>query len=71
MAGTNDNDVPLWQRRGTGLYWESYAKQPLDPRTGGAVDAVRRRLKVDFELPMKDEYSRFIERIAASSEPSE
>ncbi len=59
-AQTNFNDLPLWQRRGTGLYWESVAKPGLNPKTGHAVEAKRRRLKVDLELPMKDEYSEFV-----------
>lgn len=60
VANTNFNDLPLWQRRGTGLYWETYSKPALNPRTGKEVEAQRRRLKVDYELPMKDEYSAFV-----------
>lgn len=65
MAQTNFNDLPLWQRRGTGLYWESFSKPSRNPKTGQAVEAERRRLKVDFELPMKDEYSEFIQGLLA------
>lgn len=60
VADTNFNDLPLWQRRGTGLYWETFAKSATNPKTGQAVEAQRRRLKVDYELSMKDEYSGFI-----------
>ncbi len=60
IADTNFNDLPLWQRRGTGLYWETYSKPALNRKTGQAVEAHRRRLKVDFELSMKDEYSAFV-----------
>ncbi len=67
VANTNYNDLPLWQRRGTGLYWETYSKAGVNPQTEEPVVAERRRLKVDFELPMKDEYSRFIEGIIASA----
>jgi tRNA(His) 5'-end guanylyltransferase len=58
--GTNFNDVPLWQRRGIGLYWEDYQKEGFDPVRKMEVKVTRRRVKVDRELPMKDEYSRFI-----------
>ncbi len=48
--GINFNDLPLWQKRGIGFYWESYEKD------GGE----RRRLKIDMELPMGDAYGEFI-----------
>lgn len=75
-ANVNFNDFPLWQRRGTGLYWESYQKPGGNPKTGERTETTRRRLKVDYELPMKDEYSEFVStiiqgegRTALGSEP--
>lgn len=62
----NFNDLPGWQKRGVGVYWESYEKEGLNPVTGDCVAASRRRLRVNFDLPMKDEYSLFIERILSS-----
>lgn len=56
----NFNDVPNWQKRGSGLYWESYEKPALNPQTGAQVFALRRRIKVDYELPMRDAYSEFV-----------
>ncbi|MEZ5424707.1 MAG: tRNA(His) guanylyltransferase Thg1 family protein [Pyrinomonadaceae bacterium] len=61
--GTNFNDLPLWQKRGTGLYWEEYGKEATDKPTGKKVFAKRRRVKIDYELPMRDEFSQFIERL--------
>ncbi len=61
--GINFNEVPLWQSRGTGLYWESYEKPAVNKLTGEEVTAMRRRIKVDFELPVKDIYSEFIKKI--------
>lgn len=58
--GVNFNDLPLWQRRGIGFYWETYEKEAVNPKTGEAVTATRRRIKRDLELPMKDEYSIFV-----------
>lgn len=58
--GTNFNDVPLWQKRGVGLYWEKFEKQGLNPKTGKTEIAHRRRIKRDLELPMRDEFSEFI-----------
>lgn len=59
--GINFNELPNWQKRGIGIYWEKYEKDALNKRTGEQVKAVRNRLKIDFELPMKDQYSDFIE----------
>lgn len=64
--GINFNDLPLWQRRGVGLYREFFEKEGIDPRTGESVPAVRRRIKTDMELPMKDEYARMLSGIIAA-----
>lgn len=58
--GINFNELPNWQKRGTGIYWETYEKEAWNPKTETTVFAERRRLTVDFELPMRDEYSAFI-----------
>lgn len=60
QRGVNFNEVPEWQRRGTGLYWETYEKEGFNPVTQQVVTAMRRRVKVDRYLPMKDEYNAFI-----------
>jgi len=60
--GINFNDLPNWQKRGIGLYWEVYQKNCIDPRSGNEIIADRRRIKVDYDLPMKEEYSNFISK---------
>lgn len=60
QRGINFNDLPNWQKRGVGIYWESYFKDARNPVTNEAVRARRNRLKVDLELPMKDQYSDFV-----------
>jgi tRNA(His) guanylyltransferase len=67
QAGINFNDVPLWHKRGVGLYWETYEKPAYNPKTGEPATAVRRRLQVDYELPMKDRYSAFIAALLAEA----
>ncbi len=32
--GVNFNDLPAWQKRGVGLYWEDYEKERHNPVTG-------------------------------------
>jgi tRNA(His) guanylyltransferase len=63
QKGLNFNDLPGWQKRGIGVYWENYEKDGFNPKNGERVKANRSRLKVDLDLPMKDQYSAFISNI--------
>jgi tRNA(His) guanylyltransferase len=62
QQGVNFNDLPNWQKRGIGLYWDTYQKEAINPQTGAAVKADRHRIKVDIDLPMKDSYEDFLIR---------
>jgi tRNA(His) guanylyltransferase len=63
QSGVNFNEVPLWQRRGTGLHRETYDREGRDPRGGRKATAARRRVRVDEGLPMGEEYGKFISQI--------
>jgi tRNA(His) 5'-end guanylyltransferase len=65
--GVNFNDLPLWQKRGSGLYWEEYERPAENPVTGEKVVAHRRRVRRDLELPMKDDYSAFLQKLLCPS----
>ncbi len=58
--GVNFNDLPNWQKRGIGFYWETFEKEATNPVTGEPVAAKRRRIASDMDLPMRDEYSSFL-----------
>jgi len=58
--GVNFNDLPNWQKRGVGFYWEEFDKPGVNPKTGESVIAKRREIKVDPDLPMKEEYDKFL-----------
>ncbi|HLP85784.1 MAG TPA: tRNA(His) guanylyltransferase Thg1 family protein [Phycisphaerales bacterium] len=58
--GINFNDLPAWQKRGIGIYRETYEKRATNPLTGAEVTATRQRLRVDFDLPIRDEYNAFV-----------
>ncbi len=60
--GVNFADLPAWQRRGTGLYWETYEKEGYNPVKNETVTATRRRVKIDRELPLGEEYATLIRR---------
>lgn len=63
--GINFNDLPDWQKRGIGVFWEDYRKDAVNPVTGEAVKADRRRLTHDLHLPMKGKYDDYIARFAS------
>jgi tRNA(His) guanylyltransferase len=58
--GVNFDDVPAWQRRGVGLWWETYERPGYDPVREKAVTATRRRVREERELPMKEPYRVFL-----------
>lgn len=61
--GINFNDLPDWHKRGVGLYWELYDKPGLNPVTNEAVVSKRWRIKTDYNLPRKDDYDAFVQKI--------
>jgi len=54
--GVNFNDLPAWQRRGSGLWWRSIDAPGIDPRSGVATNTQRRTLHIESQLPMKEAY---------------
>ena len=68
QRGINFNDLPVWQRRGTGLYWETYEKVGFDPIRQVEVTAMRRRVKISEDLPMKGAYENFIRGILEANQ---
>ncbi|TGE28612.1 tRNA(His) guanylyltransferase Thg1 family protein [Hymenobacter metallicola] len=60
-AGINFNDLPSWQKRGIGLYWQQYKKTGFNPRQQQAVETTRQQLVVDTELPLGEEYTALLQ----------
>ena len=54
--------VPDWQRQGWCLYWDWISKEAVNKLTGEPVEAKRRRLIADFELPEGEKLSAYIHR---------
>lgn len=69
QGNINFNDIPSWQKRGIGLYWEDYQKEAVNPKIQETVYATRKRMKIDMDLPMKDDYSQFIESLVRQEHP--
>ncbi|MGB0522478.1 MAG: tRNA(His) guanylyltransferase Thg1 family protein [Flammeovirgaceae bacterium] len=61
--GINFNEIPNWQKRGIGVFWEEYIKKGWNPVLQQEQASMRKRLKVEFELPMKQDYSNYIREI--------
>jgi tRNA(His) guanylyltransferase len=58
--GVNFTRLPNWQKRGIGLYWETYSKSGFNPKSQKTHDAVRRRLRVELDLPIREAYQDFV-----------
>ncbi|SEN82885.1 tRNA(His) 5'-end guanylyltransferase [Mucilaginibacter gossypiicola] len=58
--GVNFNNTPAWQKRGIGIYWKDVKKEGFNPKTNEHVLVDKRVLHVDLELPMREEYNKFI-----------
>ncbi len=61
--GINFNNVPTWQKRGIGIYWKDVKKEGFNPKTNEHALVDKRMLYTDFELPMREEYNRFISNL--------
>ena len=65
--GTNFNELPNWQKSGIGVRWQTWTKTGTNPITGECVQAQRRRLEPDLELPRGDAYATYLEQIIDAS----
>jgi len=58
--GINFNDLPVWQKRGIGLYWEKIEIIGYNPKENVKILSERNRIKIDYELPMREKYGDYI-----------
>ncbi len=65
-AGINFHDLPAWQKRGSGLYWEEYDRIGVNPVSGESVKSRRRRIRHDLDLPVREAYSAFVRGLMRS-----
>lgn len=68
QLGINFNEIPRWQKRGVGLYWENYEKISINPMTNTEAVARRKRIVTNDTLPMKSDYSAFVESLITQSQ---
>ncbi|ROP37097.1 tRNA(His) guanylyltransferase Thg1 family protein [Saccharothrix texasensis] len=65
--GTDFDDLPAWQRRGIGLWWEEHSRAGRDPVRGVDVTTTRRRVHVEHDLPVRDAYRALVHRLVTGS----
>ena len=58
--GINFNELPAWQKRGSGVYWQTLEKIGFNPKTGENVKTQRRELWVNTELLVKELYANWL-----------
>lgn len=58
--GVNFAELPGWQKNGVGVWWETYTKDGVDPRTDEVRQTTRRRLTTRLDLPYGEDYGDFI-----------
>ncbi|BDD05603.1 tRNA(His) guanylyltransferase Thg1 family protein [Aureibacter tunicatorum] len=65
--GINFNELPSWQKRGIGFFWHEIEKTGWNPLKKEEVNAIRKEIKIDFEIPKGEAYNRFIKEILANN----
>ncbi len=63
QLGINYNEVPNWQKRGIGLYWEAYQTEGVNPILQETILVSRKQIVVEKNLPMKEAYSNFLGKL--------
>ncbi|MBQ9745719.1 MAG: guanylyltransferase [Clostridia bacterium] len=58
--GINFDKLPSWQKRGIGVFWDNIEKTGYNPMVGHEVTTVRRALNVNYELPLGEEYAKYV-----------
>jgi tRNA(His) 5'-end guanylyltransferase len=66
QRGINYNYLPLWQKRGIGMYFKNEVREGYNPVTKEATQYTRHSLHIEMDLPIGSEYSALIEAIVMS-----
>ena len=66
--GISFDDLPNWQKGGTGAYWETYIKKGYNPKKDVETLVERRSVKVNQHLETGEDYGDFIRNLVEMSE---
>ena len=53
----------MWQKRGVGLWKESYEISGYNPIKQLMANAARMRINVEYELPLGEKYADFVQNL--------
>ncbi|WP_445458211.1 tRNA(His) guanylyltransferase Thg1 family protein [Flavobacterium sp. HNIBRBA15423] len=65
--GINYNNLPLWQKRGVGLFYKNVEKSGINPTNNQEVSFIRKEIFLDNELPIKESYRTYLLQIIKDS----
>jgi tRNA(His) guanylyltransferase len=63
QQGVIYNDLPNWQKRDMDINFEELEREGWNPRSEALVITQRRRLRLDIDPPVKNEYGRLIKSL--------
>jgi|SRR5271154_5638607 len=63
QEGINYNDIPIWQKRGTGFYWKKEEKLGINPLTKEETTVERNKLYRDLNISYGEAYDDFLRKI--------
>ncbi len=63
----NYNALPNWQKRGVGVVFADIQKEGFNPMKQEKVLTVRRELTVNYDLPLGDDYRKYILKVLAEA----
>ena len=63
--GINYDKLPMWQKRGVGMWMEEYEKAAANPMNGEKITATRKRIHVEYDLPIGEEYGRTVRKFVS------
>lgn len=61
--GINYNELPNWQKRGTGIYFTEVNKTGFNPKSNSPTVTQRRVLIANTDLPLGEKYDAFIAKL--------
>ena len=69
--GINYNELPNWQKRGVGVAFADVEKEGFNPVKQEQVLTVRRELAVNYDLPLGEEYRKYILQLLTDASESQ
>lgn len=66
--GINYDKLPSWQKRGVGLWKDTREKKGYNPLTQQTETTIRKKIKIEYELPLGERYADLVEKLLLNAE---